>query len=214
MIISNKELQTNEQIRDSKVRLIDADGLQVGIVPIKKAMDMAIKANLDLVKIPYKAEPPVCKIMDYGKYKFDMAKKEKESKRNQRTSSVKEVRISMNIDINDLNTKVNHAKRFAEDGDKIKVSMRLKGRELGHVDIGRNLMMNFADMWKQEKRSLVIWNAWTLMAMETLTMRRTAPIGQQQKRSSVHTSTMKPAVMQYRWRGLTVAMPSMAALIA
>lgn len=149
MIISNKELQTNEQIRDSKVRLIDADGLQVGIVPIKKAMDMAIKANLDLVKIADKAEPPVCKIMDYGKYKFDMAKKEKESKRNQRTSSVKEVRISMNIDINDLNTKVNHAKRFAEDGDKIKVSMRLKGRELGHVDIGRNLMMNFADMCRE-----------------------------------------------------------------
>lgn len=149
MIISNKELQTNEQIRDSKVRLIDADGLQVGIVPIKKAMDMAIKANLDLVKIADKAEPPVCKIMDYGKYKFDMAKKEKESKKNQRTSSVKEVRISMNIDINDLNTKVNHAKRFAEDGDKIKVSMRLKGRELGHVDIGRNLMMNFADMCRE-----------------------------------------------------------------
>lgn len=149
MIISNKELQTNEQIRDSEVRLIDADGLQVGIVPIKKAMDMAIKANLDLVKIADKAEPPVCKIMDYGKYKFDMAKKEKESKRNQRTSSVKEVRISMNIDINDLNTKVNHAKRFAEDGDKIKVSMRLKGRELGHVDIGRNLMMNFADMCRE-----------------------------------------------------------------
>lgn len=149
MIISNKELQTNEQIRDSEVRLIDADGLQVGIVPIKKAMDMAIEANLDLVKIAGKAEPPVCKIMDYGKYKFDMGKKEKESKRKQRTSSVKEVRISMNIDINDLNTKVKHAKRFAEDGDKIRVSMRLKGRELGHEDIGRNLMMNFADMCKE-----------------------------------------------------------------
>jgi len=139
----------NEQIRDSEVRLIDADGSQVGIVPIKKAMDMAAKADLDLVKIADKAKPPVCKIMDYGKYKFDMAKKEKESKKNQRTSSVKEVRISMNIDVNDLNTKVNHAKRFAEDGDKIKVSMRLKGRELGHTDIGRNLMMNFADMCKE-----------------------------------------------------------------
>ena len=139
----------NEQIRDSEVRLIDADGSQVGIVPIKKAMEMAAKADLDLVKIADKAKPPVCKIMDYGKYKFDMAKKEKESKKNQRTSSVKEVRISMNIDVNDLNTKVNHAKRFAEDGDKIKVSMRLKGRELGHTDIGRNLMMNFADMCKE-----------------------------------------------------------------
>jgi len=149
LIISNKELQMNEQIRDSEVRLIDADGSQVGIVPIKKAMDMAAKADLDLVKIADKAKPPVCKIMDYGKYKFDMAKKEKESKKNQRTSSVKEVRISMNIDVNDLNTKVNHAKRFAEDGDKIKVSMRLKGRELGHTDIGRNLMMNFADMCKE-----------------------------------------------------------------
>jgi len=149
LIISSKELQMNEQIRDSEVRLIDADGSQVGIVPIKKAMDMAAKADLDLVKIADKAKPPVCKIMDYGKYKFDMAKKEKESKKNQRTSSVKEVRISMNIDVNDLNTKVNHAKRFAEDGDKIKVSMRLKGRELGHTDIGRNLMMNFADMCKE-----------------------------------------------------------------
>ncbi len=146
MIISNKELQINEQIRDAEVRLIDADGAQVGIVPIKKAMQMATKADMDLVKIADKANPPVCKIMDYGKYKFDMAKKEKESKKNQRISSVKEVRISMNIDVNDLNTKVNHAKRFAEDGDKIKVSMRLKGRELGHTDIGRNLMMKFADM--------------------------------------------------------------------
>lgn len=146
MIISNKELQMNEQIRDSEVRLIDADGSQIGIVPIKKAMDMAAKADLDLVKIADKAKPPVCKIMDYGKYKFEMAKKEKESKKNQRTSSVKEVRISMNIDVNDLNTKVNHARRFAEDGDKIKVSMRLKGRELGHTDIGRDLMMKFADM--------------------------------------------------------------------
>lgn len=146
MIISSKELQMNEQIRDSEVRLIDADGSQVGIVTIKKAMSMAAKADLDLVKIADKAEPPVCKIMDYGKYKFDMAKKEKESKKNQRTSSVKEVRISMNIDVNDLNTKVNHARRFAEDGDKIKVSMRLKGREMGHTDIGRSLMMKFADM--------------------------------------------------------------------
>lgn len=148
MIISNKELQTNEQIRDPEVRLIDANGEQVGIVSLKKALDMAAKASLDLVKIADKAKPPVCKIMDYGKYKFDMAKKEKESKKNQRTSSVKEVRISMNIDVNDLNTKVNHAKRFADDGDKIKVSMRLKGREMGHTDIGRNLMMKFADMCK------------------------------------------------------------------
>ncbi len=146
MIISNKELQINEQIRDSEVRLIDADGSQIGIVPLKKAADMASKANLDLVKIADKAKPPVCKIMDYGKYKFDMAKKEKESKKNQRTSSVKEVRISMNIDVNDLNTKVNHARRFAEDGDKIKVSMRLKGREMGHTDIGRSLMTKFAEM--------------------------------------------------------------------
>ena len=146
MIISNKELQINEQIRDSEVRLIDADGSQVGIVSLKKALDMAAKADLDLVKIADKAKPPVCKIMDYGKYKFDMAKKEKESKKNQHISSVKEVRISMNIDVNDLNTKVNHAKRFADGGDKIKVSMRLKGREMGHTDIGRNLMMKFAEM--------------------------------------------------------------------
>jgi len=146
LIISNKELQINEQIRDSEVRLIGADGAQVGVVPLKDAMSMATKANLDLVKIADKAKPPVCKIMDYGKYKFDMAKKEKESKKNQRVSSVKEVRISMNIDVNDLNTKVNHARRFAEGGDKIKVSMRLKGREMGHTDIGRELMMKFVGM--------------------------------------------------------------------
>lgn len=146
MNISNKELQINEQIRDPEVRLIAADGSQVGIVSLKQAMDMASRSNLDLVKIADKATPPVCKIIDYGKYKFDMAKKEKESRKNQRIATVKEVRLSMNIGENDLNTKLSQAKRFADDGDKIKVSMRLKGREMGHTDIGKDLMNKFANL--------------------------------------------------------------------
>ena len=148
MIISNKELQTNEQIKDSQVRLIGSDGSQIGVVSLEEALSMAGNESLDLVKIADKAQPPVCKIMDYGKYKFELAKKEKESKKNQHSMGMKEVRISMNIDTNDLNTKVNHAKRFAQAGDRIKVSMRLKGREVGHSDIGYELMNKFADLCK------------------------------------------------------------------
>ena len=146
MTISNKELQINEQITNSEVRLIGEDGSQVGVVPLAQAMKMASSADLDLVKIADKKnDAPVCKIMDYGKYKFDMAKKEKESKKKQHVASVKEIRLSMNIGENDLQVKANNAKRFAEDGNKIKVSMRLKGREMGHTDIAKELMRGFAE---------------------------------------------------------------------
>lgn len=108
-------------------------------------MEMAAAAGLDLVKIAWKAEPPVCKIMDYGKYKFELAKKEKESKKNQRVTDVKEIRLSLNIDVHDFNTKVGHALRFAEGGNKIKVSLRFKGRENNRTSSGYDVMNKFAE---------------------------------------------------------------------
>ncbi len=126
------------------MRLIGADGTQVGIVPIRKAKDMAVLASLDLVKIAGKAVPPVCKIMDYGKYKYELAKKEKESKKNQRITEVKEIRLSLNIDTHDFDTKVGHARRFAEGGNKVKVSLRFRGRENGRTSLGYDIMNRFA----------------------------------------------------------------------
>lgn len=126
------------------MRLIGSQGEQLGIVPISKAREMALNLNLDLVKVADKAVPPVCKILDYGKYKFEMSKREKESKKNQRTAELKEVRLSVNIDIHDFNTKVSHAKRFTDNGDKVKVSIRFRGREMGHPEIGHDLMNRFA----------------------------------------------------------------------
>ncbi len=143
--IISKELQINGEIRDKEVRLIGSDGSQLGIVPLSKAMEMATNTNLDLVKIAANAVPPVCKIMDYGKYKFEMAKKEKESKKNQHIVDLKEVRLSLNIDTHDFETKVSHAQRFAKSGDKIKVSIRFRGREMGHPEIGYNLIKKFAE---------------------------------------------------------------------
>ena len=148
LIISSKELQINESIRDAEVRLINSNGNQEGIVPISKALAMAEESNLDLVKIADKAKPPVCKIMDYGKYKFEIAKKEKEAKKNQRVIDVKEVRLSLRIAENDFNTKVNYAKGFAESGNKIKVSVRFKGREKDHPEIGYELMERFKEACK------------------------------------------------------------------
>ncbi len=129
---------------DKEVRLIGSQGEQLGIVPISQAREMALNLNLDLVKVADKAVPPVCKILDYGKYKFEMSKRDKESKKNQRTAEIKEVRLSVNIDTHDFNTKVAHASRFAGNGDKIKVSIRFRGREMGHPEIGYDLMNRFA----------------------------------------------------------------------
>ncbi len=144
--ISNKELQINDMITDKEVRLINADGTQLGIVTIQKAKDIAAAASLDLVKIAENAKPPVCKIIDYGKYRFEIAKKEKESKKNQKIIEVKEIRLSVNIDVHDFETKVARAREFIEGkGYKVKVSLRFKGREVTHPEVGANVINRFAD---------------------------------------------------------------------
>lgn len=140
----SKELLINEEIKDKEVRVVSNDGEQLGIMKIADALDAAYKANLDLVKIAPKAVPPVCKIMDYGKYKFDLAKKEKEARKNQKVVNVKEIRVSPTIDKNDLNTKINQASKFLSSGDKVKVTMRFRGRELAYMDNGFTLLNQFA----------------------------------------------------------------------
>ena len=130
----------NGQIRDKEVRLIGEDGEQKGIMPIKEAMRLAQEAELDLVKIAPKAQPPVCKIIDYGKYRYELARKEKEAKKKQKTVEVKEVRLSPNIDTNDLNTKVNNAKKFISKGNKVKITLRFRGREMAHVQQSKHIL--------------------------------------------------------------------------
>ena len=143
--ISNKELQINEQIRDKGLRVIDSDGTQLGIMPLLKAMEIAEQKNLDLVKIAPQANPPVCKIIDYGKFRFEQAKREKEARKNQRVVEIKEVRLSLNIDTHDFETKRNHALRFISEGNKVKASIRFRGREMGHPELGLDIMKRFAD---------------------------------------------------------------------
>lgn len=140
------EHQINEDIRDKEVRLIDAEGNQVGVVPIAKAQEAAAAKNLDLVKIAPQAVPPVCRIMDYGKFRFEQAKREKEARKNQHVVEIKEIRLSPGIDVNDFNVKANHAKRFLKDGNKVKVSVRFRGREVTHSSIGLDLLHRFADI--------------------------------------------------------------------
>ena len=135
----------NEQIRDREVRLIGQDGEQLGVMPITEAMKLAREAELDLVKIAPTAKPPVCKIIDYGKYRYEQARKEKEAKKKQKTIEIKEVRLSPNIDENDLNTKVNAARKFIEKGDKVKVSLRFRGREMAHIDSSKHILEDFAE---------------------------------------------------------------------
>ena len=143
--ISNKELQINEEIRDKEVRVIDSDGSQLGIMPVSQALEQAYARNLDLVKIAPQTKPPVCKIIDYGKFRFEQAKREKEARKNQRVVEIKEIRLSLNIDTHDFNTKLGHAKRFLEDGNKVKVSIRFRGREMGHPEHGYDTMNRFAE---------------------------------------------------------------------
>lgn len=142
--ISAKELQINEEIRDKELRVISSDGEQLGIMSASEALRLAEERDLDLVKISPQAKPPVCKIMDYGKYRFDMAKREKEARKNQRVVDIKEVRLSVNIDTHDFDTKVGHAKRFIAGGDKVKVSIRFRGREMAHTNLGIEIMERFA----------------------------------------------------------------------
>ena len=133
----------NEQIRDREVRVIGEDGEQLGVMPSKDAMKLAKEANLDLVKIAPTAKPPVCKITDYGKYRYELARKEKEAKKKQKVTDVKEIRLSPNIDENDLNTKANQARKFITKGDKVKVSLRFRGREMAHIGSSKAILDTF-----------------------------------------------------------------------
>lgn len=144
--IATKELQINEQIRDNEVRLIGPDGEQLGVMSSRDAQKLADEKELDLVKIAPTATPPVCRIMDYGKYRFEQAKREKEARKNQHIVELKEIRLSLNIDIADFNTKAKHAFRFLQDGNKVKVSIRFRGREMGHPEIGLETMKRFAEV--------------------------------------------------------------------
>ena len=144
LTISKQELQINEEIRDKELRVINSDGIQLGIMALNNALNMAAEQNLDLVKIAPQAKPPVCKIMDYGKYRFEQAKREKEAKKNQKVIDIKEIRLSLNIDTHDFNTKLSHAKKFIASGNKVKVSIRFRGREMGHPEIGTEIMKKFA----------------------------------------------------------------------
>ena len=139
------DLMINEQIRDKEVRLVSEDGEQLGVMSAKEAMRLAREANLDLVKIAPQAKPPVCKIIDYGKYRYEMARKEKEARKKQKVIDVKEIRLSPNIDVNDLNTKMNHARKFLSGGSRVKVSVRFRGRELAHTATGKVILEQFAE---------------------------------------------------------------------
>lgn len=135
----------NEQIRDKEILLIGEHGEKLGIMSARDALKLAQDAELDLVKIAPTAKPPVCKIIDYGKYKYEMARKEKEAKKRQKIIEIKEVRLSPNIDDNDLNTKISAARKFIQKGDKVKVSLRFRGREMAHIQHGRHILDVFAE---------------------------------------------------------------------
>lgn len=167
LVISNKELQINEDIRDKEIRVIDVDGTQLGILSAKEAQKIAFDKNLDLVKIAPQATPPVCRIMDYGKFCFEQTKREKEARKNQKVVDVKEIRMFSTIDTHDFETKVNQAAKFLKSGDKIKVSVRFRRRAIAHPELGMELMDRFKEACsdsgvvekpaKMEGRSLVMF---------------------------------------------------------
>lgn len=138
-------MQINEEIRDKELRVVSESGEQLGMMSSKDALKLAANQNLDLVKIAPQATPPVCKIMDYGKYRFEQAKREKEARKNQKIVEIKEIRLSLKIDTHDFDTKANHAKKFLSDGDKVKVSIRFRGREMAHAENGKGTMQRFAE---------------------------------------------------------------------
>lgn len=144
MIISTKETPINEEIKAKEVRLVGTDGEQLGIMSSDAALKMAYDKGLDLVMMAAQAEPPVCRIMDYGKYRFDKVKREKEAKKKQQTVELKEVQLSCRIDTHDFETKVNHATRFLAGGNKVRVVVKFRGREMSHMEIGRDLLDKFA----------------------------------------------------------------------
>ena len=164
-----KEHQLNEEIRDREVRLIGETGEQLGIVSSREALKIAEEAELDLVKISPNANPPVCKIMNYGKYLFELSKKAKEAKKNQKITEIKEVWLSMTIDIGDLQVKAKQAQKFLSAGNKVKVSIRMRGRQMAHQEIGVDVMKRFFDMVKDlgtiEKQPLTEGrNIWMMLA--------------------------------------------------
>ena len=144
-LIAN-ELSINEQIRDPEVRVVSADGEQLGIMPVQRAQRLAEEAELDLVKISPKATPPVCKIMDYGKFRFEQGKKQKEARKNQKMVELKEMRLSSTIDKHDMEVKAKNVMKFLKAGDKVKISIRFRGRQLAHTDQGRLVMQTFLEM--------------------------------------------------------------------
>lgn len=152
-------MQINDEIRASEVRLIGADGEQIGIVKLADAQEQADEKNLDLVLISPNAEPPVCRIMDYGKYRFERIKKEKEARKNQQVVKVKEIQLSCTIDTHDFDTRVNHAHRFLKEGNKVKVIVKFKGREMSHQDNGRQVLTKFqeacADVGTTDKKPIL-----------------------------------------------------------
>ena len=157
----------NERIRDREVRLVSESGEQLGIMSSREALKLAREADLDLVKIAPNAKPPVCKIIDYGKYRYELARKEKEAKKKQKTMQIKEVRLSPNIDTHDLNTKANQARKFITKGDKVKVTLRFRGREMAHVNYSKQILDSFYEKLediavidknaKMEGRSMVMF---------------------------------------------------------
>lgn len=147
--ISTKELQINEEIRAKEVRIVGEDGEQVGVMQTAKALELAYEKDLDLVLIAPNAEPPVCRIMDYGKYRFERDKKEKEAKKKQTVVEVKEIQLSCRIDTHDFDTKVKHAHRFLGDGNKVRVVVKFRGREMSHQDIGREILEKFEEACKE-----------------------------------------------------------------
>ena len=137
--------QLNEEIRDSEIRLIGSGGEQLGIMSAAQALEIAVEQDLDLVKISPQANPPVCKLMDYGKFRFEQSKREKEARKNQHVVEIKEVRMSPGIDVGDFNTKLKNAQKFLSEGNRVKVSVRFRGREMAHTNIGEQLLVQFAE---------------------------------------------------------------------
>ena len=166
LTIATKETLINADIKFKEVRVIDSDGAQLGVISIEKALNAAEAKDLDLVCVSTTSNPPVCKILDYGKYKFEQMKREKEAKKNQKVIEVKEIRLSLTIDTNDFNTKLKQAIKFLKDGNKVKVSVRFRGREMAHPELGTEMVQRFADgaaefgsvdkMPKLEGRSMVM----------------------------------------------------------
>ena len=164
-----KEHQLNEEIRDREVRLIGETGEQLGIVSAREALNIAEEAGLDLVKISPTANPPVCKIMNYGKYIFELSKKAKEAKKNQKVTEIKEVWLSMTIDVGDLQVKAKQAQKFLSGGNKVKVSIRMRGRQMAHQELGVDVMKRFFELVKDfgniEKQPLTEGrNIWMMLA--------------------------------------------------